>query len=36
MNIEKAALIRETFPVGPLQCNCTNQQGCKWLNYHGN
>lgn len=22
MNIEKAALIRETFPVGPLQCNC--------------
>ncbi|WP_431701789.1 MBL fold metallo-hydrolase [Pseudomonas sp. BR20] len=23
MNIEKAALIRETFPVGPLQCNCT-------------
>ena len=20
---ERPALIRETFPVGPLQCNCT-------------
>jgi hypothetical protein len=25
MNIEKAALIRETFPVGPLQCNCNDE-----------
>ena len=23
MTIEKQPLIRETFPVGPLQCNCT-------------
>ncbi len=23
MNAVKPALIRETFPVGPLQCNCT-------------
>jgi hydroxyacylglutathione hydrolase len=23
MNIQSPALIRETFPVGPLQCNCT-------------
>jgi hypothetical protein len=22
MNIQSPALIRETFPVGPLQCNC--------------
>lgn len=22
MTIEKQPLIRETFPVGPLQCNC--------------
>ncbi len=29
MNIEKAALIRETFPVGPLQCNCTNERSRK-------
>ncbi len=21
---ERPALIRETFPVGPLQCNCTS------------
>jgi hypothetical protein len=23
MDTAKPALIRETFPVGPLQCNCT-------------
>ena len=23
MDAAKPALIRETFPVGPLQCNCT-------------
>ena len=23
MHTATAALIRETFPVGPLQCNCT-------------
>ncbi|MEN1471450.1 MBL fold metallo-hydrolase, partial [Pseudomonas aeruginosa] len=23
MEAAKPALIRETFPVGPLQCNCT-------------
>lgn len=23
MNIQGSALLRETFPVGPLQCNCT-------------
>ena len=23
MNIQSPALIREMFPVGPLQCNCT-------------
>ena len=22
-------LIRETFPVGPLQCNCTNERSRK-------
>lgn len=32
MNIQSPALIRETFPVGPLQCNCTNEQRRKWLN----
>lgn len=29
---QKSPLIRETFPVGPLQCNCTNEQKRKWLN----
>lgn len=24
MDTAKPALIRETFPVGPLQCNCNN------------
>ncbi len=29
MTIEKQPLIRETFPVGPLQCNCTNERNRK-------
>lgn len=33
MNIEKAALIRETFPVGPLQCNCNDAWLATTLTY---
>ncbi len=26
MDTAKPTLIRETFPVGPLQCNCNHRQ----------
>lgn len=30
MTTEKTPLIRETFPVGPLQCNCTIMAVIMW------
>ena len=29
------ALIRETFPVGPLQCNCNNLQMLRYMKDKG-